>query len=85
MGGWKGSRRAHSNREEKLSGRSTFNQYSRALPWFHDTKKHANSRVEADHGRLKARPGPCGALKKDRTAAVIVKAHAFVQNLRRGL
>jgi transposase-like protein len=49
---------------------------------FHDTEVNANNRIETDHGRLKARP--MRGLKRDRTARVIVAAHAFVQNLRRG-
>jgi len=51
---------------------------------FHDTEVHANNPLEADHGRLKARLPPMRGLKRDRTARVIVAAHAFVQNLRRG-
>ena len=51
---------------------------------FHDTEQYANNRVEADHGRLKARLRPMRGLKRDRTASVIVRGHAFVQNLRRG-
>jgi transposase-like protein len=51
---------------------------------FHDTEVHANNPLEADHGRLKARLRPMRGLKRDRTARVIVAAHAFVQNLRRG-
>src|SRR6266511_3433976 len=51
---------------------------------FHDTDVHANNPLEADHGRLKARLRPMRGLKRDRTARVIVAAHAFVQNLRRG-
>ncbi len=43
-----------------------------------------NNRVEADHGRLKARIRPMRGLKTDPTATVIVNAHAFIQNLRRG-
>src|SRR6266542_3237931 len=49
---------------------------------FHDTEVHANNLLEADHGRLKARLRPMRGLKRDRTARVIVAAHAFVQNLR---
>jgi transposase, IS6 family len=41
-------------------------------------------RVEADHGRLKARLRPMRGLKQDRSARVIIAGHAFVQNLRRG-
>jgi transposase-like protein len=51
---------------------------------FHDTKAHANNPLETDHGRLNARLRPMRALKRDRTARVIVAGHAFVQNLRRG-
>jgi transposase, IS6 family len=51
---------------------------------FHNTDKHANNRVECDHGRLKARLRPMRGLKHDRTAQVIIAGHAFMQNLRRG-
>src|SRR6266542_2839792 len=51
---------------------------------FHDTEIHANNPIETDHGRLKARLRPMRGLKRDRTARVIVAAHALVQNLRRG-
>ena len=51
---------------------------------FHNVERHANNRIEADHGRLKARLRPMRGLKSDRRAAVIVAGHAFVQNLRRG-
>ncbi len=50
----------------------------------HDTRQYANNRVEADHGRLKARPRPMRGLKRHRTAGVIIAGHAFIQNLRRG-
>ena len=50
----------------------------------HDTNQYANNRVEADHGRLKARLRPMRGLKRDRTASVIIEGHAFIQNLRRG-
>ncbi len=49
----------------------------------HDTTQYANNRVEADHGHLKARLRPMRGLKRDRTASVIVRGHAFMQNLRR--
>jgi IS6 family transposase len=52
-----------------------------ALP---NTDRWANNRVEADHGRLKARLRPKRSLKRDRAAAVVLRGHAFVQNLRRG-
>jgi transposase-like protein len=51
---------------------------------FHNTTKYANNRIEADHGRLKARLRPMRGLKRDRTARVIMSGHAFIQNLRRG-
>lgn len=50
----------------------------------HDTTRYANNRVEADHGRLKARLRPMRGLKQDRTASVVIRGHAFIQNLRRG-
>ena len=50
----------------------------------HNTVKHANNRVECDHGRLKARLRPMRGLKTDRTARAIINGHAFMQNLRRG-
>jgi IS6 family transposase len=50
----------------------------------HDTTQYANNRVEADHGRLKARLRPMRGLKRDRRASVIVRGHAFIQNVRRG-
>jgi len=50
----------------------------------HDTTQYANNRVEADHGRLKARLRPMRGLKRDRTADVVFRGHAFIQNLRRG-
>ena len=51
---------------------------------FHHTKQYANNRVECDHGRLKARLRPMRGLKQDQTATVIIRGHAFMQNLRRG-
>src|ERR1035437_9441664 len=50
----------------------------------HDTTQYANNRVEADHGRLKARLRPMRGLKRDRSASVIIEGHAFIQNVRRG-
>jgi IS6 family transposase len=49
----------------------------------HDTSQYANNRVEADHGRLKARLRLMRGLKHDRTATVVIRGHAFIQNLRR--
>ena len=51
---------------------------------WHRTEQYANNRIEADHGRLKARLRPMRGLKQDRTARVIIAGHGFVQNLRRG-
>jgi transposase-like protein len=51
---------------------------------WHRTEQYANNRVEADHGRLKARLRPMRGLKRDRSARVIIAGHAFVQNVRRG-
>jgi transposase-like protein len=50
----------------------------------HVTEQYGNNRVEADHGRLKARLRPMRGLKRPRSASVIARGHAFVQNLRRG-
>ena len=50
----------------------------------HNTEQYANSRVEADHGRLKARLRPMRGLKTFRSARILATGHAFVQNLRRG-
>jgi hypothetical protein len=52
------------------------------MAW-HRTEQSANNRVEADHGRLKARLRPMRGLKQDRSARVVIAGHAFVQNLRR--
>ncbi len=51
---------------------------------FHETEQYANNRIECDHGRLKARLGPMRGLRTDRTASVVMRGHAFMQNLRRG-
>jgi transposase-like protein len=51
---------------------------------FHNTEQYANNRIESDHGRLKARLRPMRGLKRDRSARVIVRGHAFMQNMRRG-
>jgi len=51
---------------------------------FHSTGQYENNRCEAHHGRLKARLRPMRGLKSDRTASVVIRGHAFVQNLRRG-
>jgi IS6 family transposase len=50
----------------------------------HITEQYGNNRIEADHGRLKARLRPMCGFKRIRSAARIAAGHAFVQNLRRG-
>jgi transposase, IS6 family len=50
----------------------------------HVTEQYSNNRIEADHGRLKARLRPMRGLKRVRSAARIAAGHAFTQNLRRG-
>ena len=50
----------------------------------HVTEQYGNNRVEADHGRLKARLRPMRGLKCFGSAERIAAGHAFVQNLRRG-
>jgi transposase-like protein len=51
---------------------------------WHRTDCYANNRVEADHGRLKARLRPMRGLKQDRGARIVIAGHAFIQNVRRG-
>ena len=51
---------------------------------FHNMEQYANNRIENDHGRLKARLRPMSGLKHDRTASVIIRGHALMQNIRRG-
>src|SRR2546423_7343269 len=51
---------------------------------FHNIEQYANNRIEADHGRLKARLRPMRGLKRDHTAHVIIRGHALIQNIRRG-
>ena len=50
----------------------------------HDTTQYANNRIECDHRRLKARLRAMRGLRTDRTATVVIRGHAFIQNLRRG-
>jgi IS6 family transposase len=50
----------------------------------HNTEQYANNRIEADHGRLKARLRPMRGRKRDRTVRVIVRGDALIQNIRRG-
>jgi transposase-like protein len=51
---------------------------------WHNTGQYENNRVECDHGRLKARLRPMRGVKTNRTASVLIRGHAFIQNLRRG-
>jgi len=50
----------------------------------HVDARWENNRIEADHGRLKARLRPMRGLKRLRSAQTISVGHAFVQNIRRG-
>ena len=50
----------------------------------HNTGQYENNRVECDHCRQKARLRPMRGLKTHRSAAVVIRGHAFIQNLRRG-
>ena len=78
---------AHGQPEEVVTDRAAAlaNVIEELLPQaLHNTIKHANNRVECDHGRLKARLRPMRGLKTDRSAMVIIEGHAFIQNLRRG-
>ena len=50
----------------------------------HNTEQYATNRVEWDHGRLKARLRPMRGLKRDRAASIVIRGHAFIQNVRRG-
>jgi transposase, IS6 family len=49
-----------------------------------ETGQYANNRIEADHGRLKARLRPMRGIKTLRGLGTVARGHAFVQNLRRG-
>ena len=51
---------------------------------WHNTGQCENNRVECDHGRLKARLRPMRGVKTNRTASVVIRGHAFIQNVRRG-
>jgi transposase-like protein len=50
----------------------------------HVLDQYANNRVEADHGRLKARLRPMRGMKTTSSLRTIAAGRAFVQNLRRG-
>ena len=51
---------------------------------WHHVERYANNSIEADHSQLKHRLRPMRGLRTDQTAQVIIAAHAFMQNLRRG-
>jgi transposase-like protein len=51
---------------------------------WHRTDRYANNRIEADHGRLKARLRPMRGLRQEHSARVVIAGHAFVQNVRHG-
>ena len=51
---------------------------------WHNTGQYENNRVECDHGRLKAALRPMWGLRTHRTASVVIRGHAFIQNVRRG-
>ena len=50
----------------------------------HTTEQYANNRVEADHGRLKARLRLMRGRKRHQSARIVAAGHALVQNIRRG-
>jgi transposase-like protein len=50
----------------------------------HDTEQYSSNRIANDHGRLKAKLRSMRGLRTDRTASIMIRGHAFVQNLRRG-
>jgi transposase-like protein len=50
----------------------------------HVLEQYANNRVDADHGRLKARLRPMRGLKTIRSLRTMSIGHAFVQTVRRG-
>ena len=56
-------------------------KHALAAVW-HRIEQYADNRIEADHGRLKARLRPTRGLKHDRNATVVIAGHAVVQNLR---
>ena len=50
----------------------------------HCIDQYANNRIECDHSRLKAGLRPMRGLKTDRTASVVIRGPALLQNIRRG-
>ena len=51
---------------------------------WHHVEQYANSRIGADHSRLKHRLRPMRGLRTDRSAAIIIASLGFMQNVRRG-
>ena len=51
----------------------------------HSSVKVREHRVEADHGRLKARLRPTRGMKKDRSLRIVAAGHAFIQPAPRSL
>lgn len=51
---------------------------------WHRSDQYANNRIEADHGRLKARLRPMRGRKQDRSARMVITGHAFMQSIRWG-
>jgi transposase, IS6 family len=49
----------------------------------HGNEQYANNRIEADHGRLKARLRPMRGIKTINSLRTIAAGHAFTQNMRR--
>jgi transposase-like protein len=48
---------------------------------WHRTDRYANNRIEADHGRLKARLRPMRGLKQDRSARVVIVRGTVTRDL----
>jgi hypothetical protein len=70
------------NRDDQAPVYPTLMEELLPAAW-HRTDRYANNRVEADHGRLKARLRPMRGLKQDRSARVVIAGHGFIQNVRR--
>ena len=50
----------------------------------HNTGQYENNVCEVDHGRLKSRLRVMRGLKTHCTRSIVIRGHAFIQNLRRG-
>ena len=50
----------------------------------HITERYANNSIESDHGRLKERLRPMRGLKSVTSAAIFMRGHALMRNIRRG-